>query len=405
MRVLWINPSFLDYRVPVYRRVNELLGGGLTVVFSKDRTPERVTRKIEVALGHNAIGLSGERRWEFGDQAGQWSNKRVRIPYQPRLLRTVMGIRADVVIGEGFFQWSPAGLIKSVWQKIPLIIAYERTRHTERACQRLRTAYRRMVLSRVDAMLTTGTECSEYVQSLGMPAHRISAGHMAADIDSIRERADSISPDDREQVRSDLGLHGLVFIVVGRLIELKGVRELLRAWAEFECRHENEASLLIVGDGPLRESLESLVSEQRLRNVRFTGAVEPEELPRYYAAADLLAMPSLEDNWALVVPEAMASGLPILCSIYNGGCRDQVVPGENGWHFDPLNNAATSQALEQCLAAREALGRMGQASLDLVQNHTPDRAAESILTGCKMALSNRTRSAAQYRSDVGTSNG
>ena len=89
MRVLWVNPRFLDYRVPVYKALNDELNGQLTVVYSKTRTPQRVADKIERALGPNAIGLTGERMLQLGRTNQQWANACLRIPFQPGLLRRI----------------------------------------------------------------------------------------------------------------------------------------------------------------------------------------------------------------------------------------------------------------------------------------------------------------------------
>lgn len=60
MRILWVNPSFLDYRVPVYKKLFDMTNGNFFLIYSKKRVPERVIEKIDDALGSNAIGMSNE---------------------------------------------------------------------------------------------------------------------------------------------------------------------------------------------------------------------------------------------------------------------------------------------------------------------------------------------------------
>ncbi|MCE5230695.1 glycosyltransferase family 4 protein [bacterium] len=386
MKVLWVNPSFLDYRVPVYAALNERLRGGLCVVYSKDRTPERVVRKIESAIGGNAVGLTGEHRFEFGRRQ-PWANSFLRVPYQPGLMRTLMSIEADAVIAEGFFQWAPAALIKSVVQKLPFVVAYERTHHTERNCPRWRTAYRRRIVRMTDAMLCSGTECSLYSQSLGMPAGRIVCGHMCAETDGIARRARAISDERRGDIRALLGIEGVAFLFAGRLIELKGLRQLLECWLRFEQAWPGAGTLLLAGDGPMRPELECLVA--RARNVRLLGHIDYDELAAYYAAADVFVFPTLEDNGALVVPEAMACGLPILCSKYNGMHDELIEDGVNGWVFDPLNADDFYDRLRVCAAHASRLADMGQRSQEIIQDYTPARAAESVVEGCLIAIEHR----------------
>src|SRR5258706_4088692 len=141
MRILWVNPSFSDYRVPVYAELDRLTGGEFRIVYSKTRTPLRVDAKIREVLGPRAIGLDGERSLGLRQEDAHFANTGVRIPYQPDLLTRVLDTKADVVIAEGFFQWTPAALAKRQCQRVPLVISYERTAHTERNCPRWRTLY------------------------------------------------------------------------------------------------------------------------------------------------------------------------------------------------------------------------------------------------------------------------
>jgi glycosyltransferase involved in cell wall biosynthesis len=126
--------------------------------------------------------------------------------------------------------------------------------------------------------------------------------------------------------------------------------------------------------------------------VAFAGAVDYDALPAYYAAADAFIIPTLEDNWSLVVPEAMACGLPILCSKYNGCWPELVCESINGWIFDPLSTADTVRCLEECFRREAELPSMGRCSLRLLEGHTARDAARAILDAC---LSARVRPDAQ----------
>src|SRR5439155_20511438 len=90
MKVTWVNPCFLDYRVPVYAQLDALLDGGLSVVFSATRVRDGVKRKISDALGDRAVALSGEKRVGIGrvNEEG-FANAGISIPYQPGLVRAI----------------------------------------------------------------------------------------------------------------------------------------------------------------------------------------------------------------------------------------------------------------------------------------------------------------------------
>jgi glycosyltransferase involved in cell wall biosynthesis len=104
----------------------------------------------------------------------------------------------------------------------------------------------------------------------------------------------------------------------------------------------------------------------------------------YYAAADAFVIPTLEDNWSLVVPEAMACGLPILCSKYSG-CWPELVQEGNGWVFDPLDHQDTLRVLNLCIQKGSELPGMGRESRTIIAGHTPQHAARSIYEACRIA--------------------
>lgn len=119
-----------------------------------------------------------------------------------------------------------------------------------------------------------------------------------------------------------------VVLFVGRLVEIKGVKYLIEAMKQVD------ALLVIVGDGPLRQSLESQAKELNGR-VKFLGTKSHIELPSVYASADLLVVPSVtigireQEGVPTTIMEAMASGLPVIASD-SGGISDIIFYNETG---------------------------------------------------------------------------
>ncbi len=251
-----------------------------------------------------------------------------------------------------------------------------------------RTLFRRLVVTVTGAMCCNGKLCGEYSQYLGMPAGKITYGHMAADTDRFIKLVDNITRMKTDKIREKFKLKGIVFLYVGRIIELKGLKELLNAWVKSKIG-SSQATLLIVGDGNEMNFLNNFCLEKELDNVRFTGAVDYDEISEYYAAADIFIMPTLEDNWSLVVPEAMACGLPILCSKYNGCWPEMIEEGANGWVFDPLDLNDTLKKLSLVYEKKDQLKEMGKRSREIVNLFSPDIAGQSILNACNTALNYR----------------
>jgi glycosyltransferase involved in cell wall biosynthesis len=396
MRVTWVNQAFGDYRIPVYAELDRLLGGNLRVIYSAVRTHPRIRRKIADTLGSRAIGLPGERLlFRAGRSESGFSNRHIEIPYQPGLARALADTRPDVVIGEGFANWTAVALLQRALHGTPLIVSYQRTHHTERHSQWFRKAYRRAALRLVDVVCCNGRLSAEYVRWLGIPGVRIVTGASAADSEGLASRCAAVSDLAKLQLRQQCGAEGVVFLYVGRLIKLKGVDHLLRGWSTaFGRQATSSATLLIVGDGPERPRLATMVEDLGLRNVRMLGAIDYDALAPYYAASDVFVIPTLEDNWSLVVPEAMACGLPVLSSIYNGCWPELVHDNVNGFTFDPLDVGGLARQLQSFVTDPGQIPRMGEESSRIVTSFSPRCAAESFFDACRLAIHRRGRLAA-----------
>lgn len=388
MKILWINPTFLDYRVPVYDELNKLVNNNLHVVYNanENATPKRVSEKLKSCIGNNANGLTGSKTFIIGKGSltknNSFANKFIKINYQPKLLKTVLSYDVDIIIIEGFFQWSPVGYIKSLFQKTPVVLSYERTFHTERNAPKWRELYRKIVLKLfIDTAVVNGNLSKEYTSYLGLPKDKITTGGMAADSSFFRKESEKLEKKlCREQwnFKEDT----TVFLYVGRLIELKGIMNLLDSWKSFD----KDVLLVCAGDGDQKDEINNFLSSNNIDNVILLGAVEYEKLPSLYKASDVFIIPTLEDNWSLVVPEAMACGLPIACSKYNGCWSELVHDDINGKVFDPLDKVDTTNMLEYFYSKKDKLVEMGKESNTIEQKYTPKNAAKAIYEACEIAL-------------------
>lgn len=185
--VAWVARSFQDYRVPVFRELDRLVGGRLHLFFSAEYVGEPLSGKAEKILGERAVGLTGE--WKLGREDKDFlANRNLSLRLQPGLTRAIAAVRPSVVIGEGFFKWTFQALRFCRGTGTPLVVNYERTAHTERRVQWFRTRYRRWALDRVAAVNCSGRLCRDYVESLGFDPARIRTGHMVADSEDLASR-------------------------------------------------------------------------------------------------------------------------------------------------------------------------------------------------------------------------
>ncbi len=134
-----------------------------------------------------------------------------------------------------------------------------------------------------------------------------------------------IPPRDRDAL--DIGEDRFVMVTIGRLIPRKGLEDLIDL---VESTNDPNDLLVIVGDGPLRESLAETVKKRGLRDrVRLTGYVTDEEKAAYLAASDLYVSTTRHEGFGLVYLEAMHFGLPVISYDF-GGQADFLEEGKTG---------------------------------------------------------------------------
>lgn len=178
-----------------------------------------------------------------------------------------------------------------------------------------------------------------------------------------------------EDIREAHGLAGRPLVVcVSRLVPRKGQDALIRAMGSVRGRVP-DAALLIVGGGPYRKALEMLAAESPPGAVAFAGEVSERDLPRYYRAGDVFAMPcrtrraGLEvEGWGNVFIEAAACGRPVIAGD-SGGAREALVDGVTGLLVDGSNVGAVADAVVSLLEDPERARGMGAAGRARVERH------------------------------------
>ncbi len=124
-----------------------------------------------------------------------------------------------------------------------------------------------------------------------------------------------------------------LLLYVGRLRILKGIHYLLYAMADIIKKYPN-AKLLVIGGGAGEKDMHILTNKLGIgNNVLFGGRFSNEQLPEFYAAADIVIVPSTHEGFPLVVLEAMASGKPVVASNISG-IPEAIKHGENGLLFE-----------------------------------------------------------------------
>lgn len=131
----------------------------------------------------------------------------------------------------------------------------------------------------------------------------------------------------------------------GRLISSKRVDLLIDAFVGLAAERP-DWDLLVCGDGLLRDELQRRVPEGLRKRIIWTGFLDCDDLVVAYHSADVLAVPSAKEPWALVVQEAMAAGMVVVASDVVGAAHEMIDDGESGRIFASGNTAALREALK-----------------------------------------------------------
>lgn len=240
-----------------------------------------------------------------------------------------------------------------------------------------------LYLRKFDAALVGGDAHATYAAELGMPMNRIFKGYDAVDNAHFARSADEARAQEL-QVRSRYPkmTPRPYFMSAFRLMPRKNAATLLAAYEAYRGRLGTEAwDLVICGSGEQRDELLGITQARKLtEHVNLVGFLPYHEVGHWYGLAEAFIHPALKEQWGLVVNEACAAGLPILCSATVGSAADLVHQGGNGFLFDPTNvEDMTSAMVKIHEVGDETRKRMGQESRRLVASCAPEVFGKNVV--------------------------
>ena len=379
MRVALLTNILTPYRLPVYRDLAATPGWQLRVMLcAADEMDWQSAYEGAYEQGRAALdveivaGVSYRRRVRAHREAAsrQWAT--LHLPWG--VLGALRRFAPDVVVTAELGARSAFAAAYAALYRVPLVIWSYHARSAAAAVGPLRRAWRRALLARANAVVGMGAQARDVLRSLGVREAALFDAPNAHDAEGFEARLAGLDvATERLALRASTGARERIALVAGRLEESKGVLPLLEAWRALPERARGDWTLLFVGDGPLAGAIDAARDTCGAGAIARMPALRPDSLAAVYAASDLLVFASLGDPWGLVVNEAMACGLPVLCSRLAGCADDLIVPGETGWLCDPTHPAQLRDALELALAdpsreriaarARDTAKRFGPATL------------------------------------------
>jgi glycosyltransferase involved in cell wall biosynthesis len=278
------------------------------------------------------------------------------LPFPWRLMRAWKQTRPDLVhvATEGPLGWSAISVARKLG--IPLSSSFhtnfdQYTQHYGIGWLRAPVrAYLRYTHNACGATLAPTQALANDLARRGFKHVGLMARGISSDQFNPRHRSASL------RAAWGVGEKDILVSYVGRLASEKNLDAALRAFESIEGK-VNGARLLLVGDGPLRESL-----ARRCPGAIFPGMLRGEQLSKAYASSDLFLFASLSETYGNVVPEALASGVAVV-AYAQGAAAELIQDGVNGVRIEVGNESAFILRALELAADRDRLTKLcGQAS-------------------------------------------
>jgi glycosyltransferase involved in cell wall biosynthesis len=202
-----------------------------------------------------------------------------------------------------------------------------------------------IILRQFDTFLSVGQRNAEYLKHYGVATAKICFAPHCVDNEWFAARANNARVQKATMRASwNAGEDTMVLLYVGKFQSIKRPADILDAATRLRARGL-QAIVVFVGAGELERELRDQTHRLRV-NAQFEGFKNQTELPCYYAAADVLVLPSQSETWGLSVNEAMACGLPAIVSDAVGCAPDLIDEGETGFTFEVGDTRQLAEKLE-----------------------------------------------------------
>lgn len=361
-RLLILTEIVSPYRIPLFNCLAQDPEVDLHVLFLSENDPALRQWKVyreEIRFSYEVLPS-----WR-GRIAG------FNVLLNRRVVQALQQASPQVILCGGYnYIASWQALIWSRVRNIPFLLWSESNRHDARKGQALIEMLKDEFLRHCDGFVVPGRAADEYLRSHNVRAEKIFFAPNAVDNDLFC----SIALEARGKSslrRRELDLPDQYILFVGRLVREKGVFELVKAYGALEQEVRNRVGLVIVGDGPARAELQKEASLVTTGTIKFPGFVQREELPAYYALAEMFVLPTYTDTWGLVVNEAMACGVAVIVSRIAGCATDLIQEEWNGLLIEPRDVSSLKAAISKLAGRGDLCVNMGAHASEQVARFSP----------------------------------
>jgi glycosyltransferase involved in cell wall biosynthesis len=352
MRLLIVTEIPAPFRIPLFNALAAEEDVELRVAFLAEHDPRRSYRVYREEFAFDDVVLPGRSL----RRGSRW------VMLTRGLRRLLRSFRPDVVIVGG---WNQPAFWHALFAARSSLLWVESNDADSRTAP---DAVRRLGLRLASGCLVPGRASRAYLEGLGVAGARIFEAPNAIDFRVFAERV-AAERADRDGLRARLGLEGCVVLYAGRFEREKGIDVLMDAMDGVDAR------LVAAGSGPLESELR--------RQARVVGQLRRDELVPWYAAADVLVLPSRSEPWGMTLNEGAAAGLPLVATNAVGAAHDLIEPGANGFRVPAGNVAALREALRTLASDEELRRRAGERSREIAERFRPEAWAAGVVSAAR----------------------
>ena len=244
---------------------------------------------------------------------------------------------------------------------------------------KLKEFIKKCFVNQFDAAFVAGSSHFNYILKLGMSANKITMGYDVVDNNHFSSHRSNVYKPDG------------YFLASGRFIKRKNFILLLEAYKDYRSKVKSPKTLVLCGSGHEESEIKYKIESLNLNSyVKLPGFVQYDELPVLYSKASVFIIPSVSEQWGLVINEAMASGLPILSSNRCGAHFDLVINNENGFIFNPFSveDIANAMVKFHYLDCNKK-NLFSNKSLEIIDNWSTDSFSTNFLIASKTAFNEK----------------
>jgi glycosyltransferase involved in cell wall biosynthesis len=251
----------------------------------------------------------------------------------------------------------------------------------------LKELFKKVIVHLYDSAFVAGTPQKNYLNQLGMPINRIFTKHTVIDNEFWIQGTEKVR-EDSNLWKAKLGLSEKYFLTVCRFVPKKNLVGLIEAYYEYiNSSSGNPWHLVIIGTGPLENKIRELICTLKLSNyIHLPGYLNVYQLIPYYALASTFILASdHEEQWGLVINEAMASGLPVIASEVCGASNDLIIEGVTGYKFNPKNKRQLTDLMIRFHENAVNWDQMSKNAIELIKTWSPKEYSKSLLGALETA--------------------